>query len=309
LATINYVKFLRGTPASYQKLTTYDNNTLYFISEKNAKTGVLYLGDKILSDSTSLSSLINIGIENAEVKDGDFLVYDSEKGSWVSKSANELNVSGSANVYTTELTSDETHATAINRAIGNNSIAKGDIVILTKDIDGTHTEYTAYVYNGKKWQAMDGNYSAENVYFGTDLTTTSSIGNIQLSNGSATINAIGKNLKEVWDSIFINEKNPSITGPSITLTAKLNKSYEVGTKVSPTYSISFDGGKYEFGPSTNVTATSYSATLGEETLTSKSGTFSEITVTDATNMSITAFAKYSAGSVPVTNLGNSYTSG
>lgn len=156
---------------------------------------------------------------------------------------------------------------------------------------------------------MDGNYSAENVYFGTDLTTTSSIGNIQLSNGSATINAIGKNLKEVWDSIFINEKNPSITGPSITLTAKLNKSYEVGTKVSPTYSISFDGGKYEFGPSTNVTATSYSATLGEETLTSKSGTFSEITVTDATNMSITAFAKYSAGSVPVTNLGNSYTSG
>jgi hypothetical protein len=42
---------------------------------------------------------------------------------------------------------------------------------------------------------MDGNYNAENVYFDEDLITTSAVGNITLTNGSATIAAAGKNLK------------------------------------------------------------------------------------------------------------------
>nr|DAP41131.1 MAG TPA: hypothetical protein [Caudoviricetes sp.] len=58
---------------------------------------------------------------------------------------------------------------------------------------------------------MDGNYNAENVYFDEDLMTTSAIGNITLSNGQATIPAVGKNLKEVFQTIFVKESNPTIT--------------------------------------------------------------------------------------------------
>jgi hypothetical protein len=151
LANINYVRFLRGTPTSYEKLKEYDSNTLYFISEKNAKTGVLYLGDKILSDSTSLNSLINVGIEDAIVEDGDFLVYDKEKNTWVSKSVNDLDLGNNTNIYTAAIQENENHSDAINRAIGEDEISKGDFVILTKSIDNTHTEYTAYVYNGTNW--------------------------------------------------------------------------------------------------------------------------------------------------------------
>ena len=45
----SYVKFNRGSQAAYNALTTKDPNSLYFISEKDAKNGVLYLGDKTIS--------------------------------------------------------------------------------------------------------------------------------------------------------------------------------------------------------------------------------------------------------------------
>ena len=49
----NYVKFLRGTPAAFEKLAAKDNNTLYFISEPGAKNGLLYLGEKLIAGGTS----------------------------------------------------------------------------------------------------------------------------------------------------------------------------------------------------------------------------------------------------------------
>lgn len=59
MALANYVKFRRGTPASYTALATKDPDSLYFISEQNAQTGVLYLGDKLISGSITLSTSLN----------------------------------------------------------------------------------------------------------------------------------------------------------------------------------------------------------------------------------------------------------
>jgi purine-nucleoside phosphorylase len=58
---INYVKFLRGTPTAFAKLSQKDNDTLYFISEANSKRGSLYLGEKLISESVAnLEDLNNI---------------------------------------------------------------------------------------------------------------------------------------------------------------------------------------------------------------------------------------------------------
>lgn len=62
---------------------------------------------------------------------------------------------------------------------------------------------------------MDGNYSAENVYFSKDLVVTTQIGNIELNDGKAIIPAEGKNLKEIFETIFVKEENPSIEEPNI----------------------------------------------------------------------------------------------
>ena len=43
---INYVKFIRGTPTAFAKLSQKDNDTLYFISETSSKKGSLYSSSK-----------------------------------------------------------------------------------------------------------------------------------------------------------------------------------------------------------------------------------------------------------------------
>ena len=46
---VNYVKFLRGTPAAWETIENKDPDTLYFIANNGASTGQLYLGSKLIS--------------------------------------------------------------------------------------------------------------------------------------------------------------------------------------------------------------------------------------------------------------------
>ena len=58
---ISYIKFIRGTPTAFAKLSQKDNDTLYFISEANSKKGSLYLGEKLISESiANLEDLSNM---------------------------------------------------------------------------------------------------------------------------------------------------------------------------------------------------------------------------------------------------------
>ena len=216
------------------------------------------------------------------------------------------------------------HTSAIAEATKNLDLNKGDIaivkegVIASDDADlvqGTVTQkyqYTAYVYgetaNGTEWKAMDGNYSAENVYFDKDMLVTKEVGYITLTNGQAYIPSKGKNLTEVFEAMYVKEQNPTTTAPSVSLTFSQAGVYEVGSKLTPSYSATFNAGKYSYGPATGVTVTAWEVTdsVGEDTLTNASGSFAEIQVTDNTSYTITAKATHTAGSIPVTNKGNNF---
>ena len=214
-------------------------------------------------------------------------------------------------VFQIEAQAEQEDLTAIANAVGDAVLQSGDIAIIKRVIASEKYEYTAYVYNGSAWVAMDGNYNAENVYFDKDLVTTSAVGNITLTNGQATIAAAGKNLKQVFDTIFVKEKNPSVTQPSVGVTLGNSGAKEVGTKIIPSYTTSFNAGKYEFGPATGCNPTSWSVTDsdGSAPLTTATGKFAEITVADDTNYKVTATVNYNEGAIPVTNVGNEYTSG
>lgn len=152
---------------------------------------------------------------------------------------------------------------------------------------------------------MDGNYNAENVYFDSDLITTTEMGNIKLTNGQATIPSKGKNIKQVFETIYTKEQDPSVTNPSVTLSFSNAKAYEVGSKVTPSYSATFASGSYSYGPATGITVTGWEISDSDgNTATVAKGTLPELTVTDSTNYSITAKANYGEGAIPVTNLGN-----
>lgn len=187
---------------------------------------------------------------------------------------------------------------------------KDDIFVVKSLIADGKYSYTAYVYDGSVWAAMDGNYSAENVYFADDLTYTAAIGVLTVpSSGSGTIAASGKNVKDVLASILAKEKNPTATQPAVTITCKQIAAYEVGSKVTPAYTASLSAGSYTYGPATGITATAWSVTDGTATKDTASGSFDELTVGDATSYAITATATHGEGAVPVTNLGNEYAAG
>lgn len=93
MALANYVKFRRGTPASYAALATKDADSLYFISEPNATQGLLYLGDKLITGSLtneiSLSNLQDILLSSG-VSTNSILIYDGAQEKWVNKPFSEV---------------------------------------------------------------------------------------------------------------------------------------------------------------------------------------------------------------------------
>lgn len=183
---------------------------------------------------------------------------------------------------------------------------KDDTLVVKTPMAGGKMSYTAYVYDGKNWGAMDGNYDAENVYFDKDMTFTKEVGYVELENGSATVASSGKNIKEVMEMLFSKEEDPSITLPEVTVSMSEAGSYEVGTKVTPSYTTAFTKGSYAFGPDTGIEATAWKVTNNttSEALTAATGSFKELQVEDNTSFVITAEATYGDGAIPVTNLGN-----
>lgn len=187
---------------------------------------------------------------------------------------------------------------------------QGDTAIVRKAIDDTHKSYTAYVYTGSAWSAMDGNYNANNVYLDADIKMAGNytqVGNLtKTQNGTATFATKGKSIAEALTDIFSKRLQPGTpTAPAVTLTFGQAKAYEVGTTVSPTYSASLSAGSYTYGPATGVTATSWEITdTAGNTADTATGSFANVVVADNTNYKITAKANYGEGTVAKDNLGS-----
>lgn len=201
-------------------------------------------------------------------------------------------------------TDTEMLATVINPA-------QGDMAIVERAVATNANSYTAYVYDGKKWCAMDGNYNAENVYFSDDLTYTAAIGVLPKPSGSAKLAAKGKNIKQVLASVLAKEENPSKTNPAVSFSSQGGfGTYEIGTTKNLSYTASLSAGSYTYGPATGITAQSWSVSCTgvAEAKTSATGVFENV-VAEETPKTITATATYNEGAVPKTNLGNDHPAG
>lgn len=147
------------------------------------------------------------------------------------------------------------------------------------------------------------------VVFPDGATTTYAIGKVTLTNGSGTLVEPGGTLADFFEK-FVDEKNPTTTQPSVSLTFSEGKAHEVGTYVTPTYSATLNPGKYTYGPATGVVATAWEVTDNTgNSSENPSGTFTEVQITDELEYTITAKVTHTAGTVPVTNTGKEYPSG
>lgn len=224
--------------------------------------------------------------------------------------ANKFEATPTAAHYEVEAQNDEDDLAALARVVGSTTLNKDDIGIVKRTIAGDAMSYTAYVYNGSAWTAMDGNYNAANVYFATDLTATAPVGVVEIpASGSTTIAAAGKSLKDVLASILAKRVAPKAIAPTASINfTNATKSVEVGTTVTPTYTATFNPGSYTYGPATGIEVTAWSVSDGTTTLTTASGSFPERTIGDqagdSATVSLTATVTHGAGAVPVDNLGN-----
>lgn len=220
---------------------------------------------------------------------------------------------GKASHYEGTVNDGETDDEAIARILNGAIPEKDDIIILKKVISGDKASFTAFVYTGGSWSALDGNYSSKNVYFAEDLTATENIGVIKIdSTGRATIPAAGKSVDEVLKSILAKEVNPTITQPAVSVSFTSATNVEAGTEITPTYSASLSSGSYTYNTETGITATSWSITDNATPVNSAataSGSMPTITVGDSTAYRLTATATYGDGAIPKTNLGNDYAAG
>lgn len=211
----------------------------------------------------------------------------------------------------TEVTPNEgeSDAQALARMITNPK--KGDMAVVIRTFVEGKRSYTAYIHDGTGFKAMDGNYSADNVYFDEDITYTVQFGTLAKPSGSAKFSAKGKNVSQVFASLMAQEANPSKTNPAVTIGTQTGfGTFEIGTKRNLTYGATLSAGSYTYGPPTGITANTWEVTCTgvAGSKSTATGTFDNV-VAEATAKTITAKATYGDGAIPVTNLGNQYTAG
>lgn len=153
--------------------------------------------------------------------------------------------------------------------------------------------------------------SPEKVIFTQDMTLTETFGKYKPAGGSVVVPSRDKSLMQVLLDAYSEDKNPTTTPPSLTLSSPQSRAYEVGTSVVPTFSNSFGTGSYTYGPPTGVAPTSWSITNNttSETKATSSGQFNAITIGDNTSYRITSTVNYSEGAIPFTALGAEYAAG
>lgn len=213
--------------------------------------------------------------------------------------------------FNVEPNEGETDNDAITRVVGSTEIHAGDTAIVKRLIAGDKYSYTAYVYNGTAWAAMDGNYRADNVYFDDDITYTVAIGTLAKPSGSAKFAAKGKNVEQVLSTLMAQEQNPSKSNPAVSFSNQGGfGTFEIGTTKNLTYTAALSAGSYTYGPDTGITAQSWSVSCTgvAGTKTTATGTFENV-VAESNGKRIVATAQYGDGAIPVTNLGNPYEAG
>lgn len=154
--------------------------------------------------------------------------------------------------------------------------------------------------------------TADEVLFTKDLVLTEQFGRYVPVDGKVTVPAENISVQAVVLDAFSQDKNPTITQPSVSVSSSTATAYEVGTSVTPAYNGSLNPGAYEYKPKpTGVVAQSWSAVnnVTSEQIAAQSGTFAAYIVPDGANYKITLNCTYSDGEIPFTALDQEYPAG
>lgn len=247
----------------------------------------------------------------------------------------------SANVFQVELSADETDdIAAIEAQVATENAEKqdGDVAIVKSTFADGKISYTSYVYDSALdvegedsshgWSAMDGNYSATNVFLKNKIELAGSFSSVGNYNKGKTIKA-GTSLEALLSGMLQQELYPNANDKPNASIAVSGGSGEVGTEYTvPTATLTIDDvGSYSYGDKATgitfaigdvklaegadpATATNYKTNdavmAKSSTLKLKASGDKAMYSDTSKTYTFSATASYPAGKVPVTNLGNPY---
>ena len=156
-----------------------------------------------------------IGQVTTEAKNGDLVILNSAEYIW-SGTTKKWELFGDEGNFATKKYVDDAKGEAIAATKNTvkiytdtavtaftNGTNVGDIAINKKTITGDKKEYTAYVWNGAAWEAMDGNYSADNVFMPENMIITEKFGKYDIpSSGSKELTCAGMTIKAFINDAF-----------------------------------------------------------------------------------------------------------
>ena len=238
-----------------------------------------------------------------------------------------------ANVFQVELSADDTDdIAAIEAKVEAEGAEKqnGDVAIVKSTFADGKTSYTSYVYDveldvegentSHGWSAMDGNYSASNVFLRNEITLAGDFEKVGNMSKGDTV-AAGTSLESLFGSILQQELNPEASLPTAEITVS-GSNGEVGSSYTlPTATLKITGvGSYTYGPETGITFAidNVSLSCGDQTVKNTSVMFKDSTIklqatdtatlyTDSAKSYVfSGTASHTEGATPVTNLGNNY---
>ena len=251
-----------------------------------------------------------------------------------------------ANVFQVELAEgDMDDIAAIEAKVAEEGAEKqdGDVAIVKALIANGKYSYTSYVYEAALdvedsdscgWNAMDGNYSAANVFlkdkivlagdYGQDSRKDkiTSIGNLRIGDEIAA----GTSIQSLFMDMLSQRLQPADpTAPAASITLYMDGAtkksaagaVEVGTTVTPSYTASLSAGSYTYGPATGVVASSYTVTSTgrktvdgatdetvEDSASTATGSFTSFVVDDDTSYKLSVSIPHNEGVVAHDNLGS-----
>lgn len=293
-----------GNEWNYNGTAWVDLGTSYIGTATNTEFGIVKGGTDV--------SVVGGEMEVLHAKDADTL-----GGTAADEFAKKSEIAGANTVWEVPVTGDATDA---SKLVELTNAKKGDIAVLTRTDIGNPV--ISYILKAEEpttaanWVALCGKVTTENVVLGYELKTM----------GNGAIGGIPENttfqadttLKTILNKMFVKIIQPSVTQPSLSISASGTKSVEAGTVINTTVTPTFNPGSYTYGPATGVTLQTYTLekVVGSETTdvvrdaaSATPQTITDITVGDGVTLKFNASCTHTAGAQPLDNSGSPATVG
>ena len=274
------------------------------------------LGTSYIGTATNTEFGIVKGGTDVSITGGEMTVLhatnaDQLGGVAANQYALKSELAGANTVWQVNVTGDATDA---SKLVELTDAKKGDIAVLVRTDIGNPVISYILKENGPttaaNWVALCGKVTTENVVLGYTLKTM----------GNGKIGGIAENttfqpnttLKTILNQMFVKIIQPTITQPSISISASGTKSVEAGTQVNITVTPTFNPGKYTYGPATGVTLQTYTlqqnlkgstTTIVDAASTAEPHTVQNITIEDGVTIQFNASCTHTAGAQPLDNSG------